>query len=351
MRIMWIGKAPATSAAGDEVFDSKIVSAARVLGHSIDLFHPRRVGRPTELINLFVGIPHPRTRFASDENLTKLRAASAGYDMVISSLEAFDWLALQLDVPVLVILHNITSRSLTASFPRSLPAAILAKRAHVWEQRHYRQGGSLKGIGVLSKRDQAYVQSLGAPPEVIYLPPGMPPVTDLGPDAILLQELTILGTFDWRPKKRDLMRFAQDYAAAKGRLTVHADRLPPEADELLKPLAAPTRVEAACALRFGVITDRFESGHKLKTLAYIASNNIVMSFSDVSFDFDHIPDHDLFIRRVYSFDEMRAYINEISVLPWDILRQRFVAFKQRCAECFVWTTVAGRLMEAVARAA
>lgn len=351
MRIMWIGKAAATSAAGDEVFDSKMVSAARELGHSIDLFHPRRVGRMRELINLFIGIPHPRTRYASEANLTKLRAVSAGYDMVISSLEAFDRLALQLDVPVMVILHNITSRSLTASFPNSLPAALLAKRARLWEERHYRQGGNLRAIGVLSKRDQAYVQSLGASPEVVYLPPGMPPATDLDPDAILLQELTILGTFEWRPKKRDLMRFGQEYEAAKGRMTVRADPLPPEADELLKPLQAPTRMEAARALRFGVITDRFESGHKLKTLAYIASNNIVMSFSDVSFDFNHISDHDLFIRRVYSFDEMRSYINEISVMPWDNLQQRFIVFKQRCAECFVWPTMANRLMEAAARVA
>jgi hypothetical protein len=351
MRIMWVAKAVATSAAGDAIFDSKMVAAAKALGHSIDLFHPRRVGRLMELTNLFAGIPHPRTRYASAENLTKLRAASAGYDMVISSAEVFDRLMLQLGVPVIVVLHNITSSSLTASFPGSLAVTLLAKRVRLWEQRHYRQGGNLRGIGVLSKRDQAYVQSLGAAPEVLYLPPGMPPVTDLNPDAILLQELTILGTFDWLPKKRDVTRFAQEYAAAKARLTVRADRLPPEADELLKPLPAPTRMEAAHALRFGVITDRFESGHKLKTLAYIAGNNIVMSFSDVSFDFDHIPDHDLFIRRVNSFDEMLAHINEISAMPWEILQQRFIVFKQRCAECFVWTTVASRLMEAAARAA
>jgi hypothetical protein len=271
--------------------------------------------------------------------------------MVISSSETCDRLALQLDVPVIAILHNITSRSLPASLPGNLPAALLAKRAALWEQRHYRRGGNLKGIGVLSKRDQEYVQSLRSPPEVLYLPPGMPPVTDLDHDAVLLQELTILGTFEWGPKKRDVIWFAREYAAARGQLTVRADRLPEEADTLLKPLPAPTRTEAAGALRFGVITDRFESGHKLKTLAYIAGNNIVITFSDVSFDFDHIPDHDLFIRRLSSFEEARACMNEVSAMPRDLLRQRFVVFKQRCADCFTWTASAGRLMEATARAA
>jgi hypothetical protein len=98
-----------------------------------------------------------------------------------------------------------------------------------------------------------------------------------------------------------------------------------------------------------VITDRFESGHKLKTSAYIASNNIVLSFGDVSFDFDHIPDHDLFIRRVHSFDEMRAHMNEISAMPWEIVRERFIVFKQRCAECFTWSAVADRLIEVLER--
>ncbi len=96
---------------------------------------------------------------------------------------------------------------------------------------------------------------------------------------------------------------------------------------------------------------RFESGHKLKTSAYVADNNIVLSFADVSFDFDHIPDHDLFIRRVHSVDEMRAHINEISAMPWPAVRERFGRFKHRCSEDFTWSAVADRLIQVLERAA
>ncbi len=349
MRILWIGMSPATGSAGDEIFDLKTISAVRALGHSIDLFHPRRVAKPREAANLLMGVPHPRTRYASNDNLTRLREQSAGYDLVISSGEAFDRLALQLSAPVLVILHNVISRSLPVLYPGNLPVALLTERTRLWERRNYRQGDSLRAIGVLSRRDQACIQSLKASPEVIYLPPGMPKVTELASDAPLLPELTILGTFDWVPKRRDVIRFAEEYAGGGEQLTVRADRLPPEADLLLKPLPAPTPIEAAAAVRYGIITDRFESGHKLKTSAYIATNNIVISFADVSFDFDHIPDHDLFIRRVNSFEEMRAHMREIEALPWDLVRQRFITFRNRCAASLTWVAVADRLMQTAER--
>ena len=63
---------------------------------------------------------------------------------------------------------------------------------------------------------------------------------------------------------------------------------------LLQPSGVPLSDDA---LRIGLITDRFEAGHKLKTLAYVANNRIVLSFAEVGFDFVHIPYHDLFIRK------------------------------------------------------
>ena len=48
---------------------------------------------------------------------------------------------------------------------------------------------------------------------------------------------------------------------------------------LLQPSGVPLSDDA---LRIGLITDRFEAGHKLKTLAYVANNQIVLSFAELA---------------------------------------------------------------------
>ncbi len=347
MRILWIGKHPTDGAAGDEVFDRKTIAACRSQGHSVDLFHPARVGRVREVLNLLSGIPHYRTRFASPANRSAIRGMNGAYDITVCSWEPFDALAHGLKPPCILILHNVTSRSLPALFPGNTLAALGAARAGAWERKSYRRPG-FAALGALSRRDQAYLEGLPGHPDVMWLPPGMPPCVELDADAPLQHEVVVSGTFDWVPKRRDLLAFAQEFAALPTPFIVRATGLPEQAMQQLGPLGPLSIQETRAALRFGLITDRFEAGHKLKTMAYIAANQIVLSFADIGDDFAHIPDCDLFLRRIAAASDIAAHVRALSDMPVATLRDRFLTFKHRCAQAFTWDGVATTLLETAA---
>ena len=345
MRILWIGKQPTSGEAGDEVFDRKAIAACRALGHTIDLFHPARVSRPAEAANLIRLLPHHRARFAAASTIKAVADKARTYDVVICSWEPFDALVRRLSPASILILHNVTSRALPEMFPGSLIATWGARHVRQWERRLYR-ADRFAAIAALSRRDLEYVRGLGGGTRLALLPPGMPPCLPLAADARLVQEIVVSGTYDWVPKRRDALLFAQAYAGQQDRLPVRADGLPPDAMAGLAVRPMPSPDENSAAIRFGLITDRFEAGHKLKTLAYIAANQIVLSFSDVSFDFLHIEDHAFFIRRVSTIADIARHAEDIAALPAAVLRERFAAFQSRCARSFTWQAVATTLMNA-----
>jgi hypothetical protein len=343
------GRDRTDGAAGDEVFDRKTIAACRARGHRVDLFHPVPVGKLREAINLLAGVSHYRARFASRSNRAAIRRMAAGYDATICSWEPLDALACGLRPPGLMILHNVTSQSLPALFPQSRLAALGAARARAWERRCYRPAG-FSTIAALSKADLAYLAALPDHPPLLLLPPGMPPCVALAEGAVLVPEIVISGTYDWTPKRRDALAFAGEYAAVENRLTVRADGLPEAASRQLRPAPLPSAEACGAALRFGLITDRFVAGHKLKTLAYIADNQIVLSFADVAGDIAHVPDHDFFIRRIGSVGEIASHAAELAAVPAAELRARFLDFQARCAGLFTWDAVAADLLAAAGAA-
>ena len=154
----------------------------------------------------------------------------------------------------------------------------------------------------------------------------------------------LCGSYGWFPKRRDVIAFARDYAAVADRLPIVADGLPPGAAGLMPHVLASER--AGSAIRFGVITDRFVAGHKLKTGYYLANNAIVLSFADVTEDFADIPDHDFFIRRISDAREIGRHVAAVAAEEPRHLRARLETFKQRCAETFSWQRVARSLLAA-----
>jgi hypothetical protein len=343
MRVLWVGKKPTDGGAGDEIFDRKTIAALRASGHSVDRFHPSPVERPRAVMNLIAGLPHYRTRFTSESNRSAIRRLHQGYDMTVCSWEPFDALCRGLSPPCTLILHNVTSRSLPAIFPESRLAGLAALRARKWERQCYRPE-NFATVAALSRRDLAYLRTLDNAPDLLLLPPGMPACITLAHDAVLVNELVISGTFDWTPKRRDILAFARDYEAVADRVMIRADGLPAEAMQRLRPLPTPSAMDNASALRFGLIADRFEAGHKLKTMAYIAANQIVLSFADIGFDFAHIPDHAFFIRKIDTVAEIAAHAAALSSVPAALLRARFLAFQQACAQSFTWDAVAATLL-------
>jgi glycosyltransferase involved in cell wall biosynthesis len=350
VRIFWIGQAPYDEGAGEEVVDRKLKAALGRLGHTIDTFSPRPVSRLNEVVNLSLRrMPYYRARFESTESRRVIRAISRDYDAVVASWEPFDGLALDSPRPTVLLLHNITSSAIRSVFPTHPLARYLARRGERWERRAYGDP-RLRAVATLSVNDQRYVQSLSRGTPVLYTPPGMPPIAELADDARFVPELLLSGTYGWFPKRRDVLAFAREYAALPGRIPLLADGLPEQAALQLapRPLAS---AEPTSAIRLGLISDRFESGHKLKTAYYLANNAIVLSYADVSKDFESLPDHTFFVRRIHAAADIARHVDELRAVPAEQLRTRMRRFKQACQERFSWDGSARVLAAAIEQSA
>ena len=165
-------------------------------------------------------------------------------------------------------------------------------------------------------------------------------------DATFRPELIVTGTYDWIPKKRDVMRFAREYAAEPQRLAVFADALPVQGEQLLaaRPIVRDTSGQS---IRLGLITDRFTAGHKLKTTEYIAGNCVVLTFAEIEQDFLELPDREFFIRQLKHAREIASHAGQLSSVDPGELLIRFSEFKRRCIERFDWQTTADSLLAAL----
>jgi hypothetical protein len=318
------------------------IAVLRQQGQVVDVLHLKPAPRWREAANIALGIPHYRTRFATPENRRIVQAAYSGQDVTVVSWEPLDVLGSCLPPPVILIAHNITSLALPQLFPESWLARRAARQAAVWERQLYRSA-RFAAIATLSNRDRDYLAGLGDAPPILLIVPGMPPLLPLSPTAELRREIVLSGTYNWWPKRRDVVRFAKEYALERERMPVFASRLPPPAAMALSTAPALSNAEASRAIRFGLITDRFEAGHKLKTLAHIAHNQVVLSFSDTGREIADVPDHEFFIRRLTSTGDISREVAAVSASEPYSLRERLLRFQKRCADRFSWENVGIRL--------
>ena len=343
MHILWVGKEPGEGAAGDEIYDRKIIAAAEEAGARITRFYPGKISRTARVANVVRGIAHYRNLYDSDANRSALRKVAAGFDIAICSWEPFDRLAAALPCPVIPILHNVTSAALPAMLPRSVLARLPAAQASRWEKAAY-ANGQFPVIAVLSKDDQAHISQLRSPATVLYAPPGMPEPIPLDPAAMFKAEILISGTFDWYPKRRDMISFAREYSALSHQLPVLADALPIQASRMLS--TRPMLSNFKDAIRVGLIPDRFTAGHKLKATFYIANNAVVLSYANIASEFADIEDHDFFIRKLENATDIERHVAELGAFSSDVLVQRMEDFKKRCAKRFSWSASTSVLLGA-----
>lgn len=344
MRILWIAKEPSPGQGGEDIFDRKMVAALRK-GHEVDIVCLEQVGKAHMLANIALRfLPHHRARYTSAANVRRVSTTlRRGYDAAFCSWEPLDYIAYLADGPIIPVLHNITSasfRSIFSAQPVGLLGADLVER---WERRIY-GSDRFDRIAVLSRDDARILQAISGRDNMEVIWPGMPPAVPLTSGVELRSELVLHGSYDWFAKRRDMLAFARDYAKLADRYPVFSDStLPGEAEAALesRPLSD---IDPAAAIRFGIIADRFTAGHKLKTTSYIAFNCIVITFSDVSCDFDDIADYGFFIRRVSSVREIRAVVESMYAIAPAELRERFLDFQRKCAARFSWDSSARRLV-------
>lgn len=267
---------------------------------------------------------------ANRATLAQALKSKPGYVYLIhESTFAFGALAASTGAtPVLFSMNSIATLMATGG---SLPQSLLAPLGYAYERRYFCQPGSV--LTVVSRLDaRALRETLGVTTLFPVVAPGILPPVALKPGAVAVPELVITGSYAWWRKRNDLKRFARQPPAlpiwtqddvAEGILGDRGKRL-------------PASMDWSDAIRFGVITDRFLGGFKLKALEYVANNCIVLSYCDIRPEFTGIPHADEFVRLVESSADIEREIAALTALEQVALVSRYEAFKAGCALRFDW---------------
>ena len=344
MRLLWIGKAATDGAAGDEIYDRRILGLLREMDQvDVATFHPSAAAPLNRATNVLRGYPWYRDRYMSEANTRAARGAAAEADVVLVSWEPFDGLVPLLGKPAIPILHNVTSLSLRAMYPSSVPARLLSMVAARWERTLY---GRLNQVVVLSLADQQHIQRIAPRAAVTYAPPGMPKAVPLSGDARFEASIILSGTYGWRPKRRDLLAFVAAYRESGLDAPVFADGLPSEVAGIARPMAD---LDPASAIRIGVIPDRFSAGHKLKVAAYVAMNAVPVAFCDLGEEFACPEAPDLILDKATP-EKLAAHIRYLEAMPPLELRSKWDRLQAHFVRRFSWEATAAAICEVAEQA-
>lgn len=343
-RVVWISRAGGVD--GGTIYDLKLREALRSRFEISHLEVAAAAPKSAQLISMMRHrLPHDRARYKSPEVVRRAREACVGAAVAVISHESLDWLAAKLDLPVTLVLHNVTSayaghitsvpgigRGLTSVY-RAYERSTYAPHAH-------------RTLVCLSSADRESLSRLTALPTVTASP-GMPPHTVLSRGAVVEPRLAISGTFDWLLKAQGLKAFARQYQRSGLRLAPVFDAPPPTfvrdliTDWRQGPMSSPD------TLSFGLVTDRFEAGFKLKVGAYIASNLVTLSFADVRPDYEGLPHAQEFIRHVESIEQAHSIMAAMSRADSAAMIERFRCFQAAAAARFTWDSAGAAVASAV----
>ena len=293
------------------------------------------VGTFRKFANLLTITPPECTRFLSGANRRRVAGALATRDyavVVLINEVTFPMLSVakRAGVPVVLISQNM--HSLVAESDPGRLANAMRPIALAFERRFYADPAAR--LVCISRLDaQALTRGTGRT-DITLAPPGPPPAEPLAANAPVLSEVVITGSYDWWRKRRDLATFAE------GReLGVPVYASDPQARAILKGNTSEL-VETtdfwSRGLRFGLITDKFQGGFKLKSLEYIAKNCIVLSMSDITLEFSGIPYSEEFIRIAHNNEEVAAIIKAMTSDDQTSLIARYLVFKEACLKHFAW---------------
>lgn len=342
MRILWVGKSGSTSG-GEDIYDKMLITHLEAK-HEVTRFTPLPVSPFRKSLNTALGIPVYRASYHSRENTRRLRHSieKACPELVIISWEPFDSLVRNIDLPVIMILHNVTSNSIKEVFRGNPLIKLYSIRIKTWERQLYRRK-NIKSLITLSEDDACLVKKLVGSKPVQVISPGMPKAAP-APKAEVRPELLISGTYGWFPKRRDLRRFVRYVAKAlEFPLICLWDHPLPDGISMPDSGSYTDVHNWSPAVRFGFVPDTFVSGFKLKTGSYISNNCIVISCSDFGSDYADLPHQSTFMRKILSLDEIKPIVDEIAMMSPNDLTSMFQQFKTATINRFSWSTALEKL--------
>jgi hypothetical protein len=352
LRCLAILPAPATDAhGGDEiVYRRSLAYLERTM--DVETCHIRSVGKVRRMAGILGGNPPEATRYISRGNrrLVAERLAAGRVDVVVLCNEVtFPMLpsVKRAGVPVVLSAHNV--HSIVAATDPSRLARMLRPCAVAFERRWY--GDPYATLVLISQGDRIGLEAAGIRRQPVWIsPPGVPPVVNLPANATLLREAVITGSYGWWRKRRDLTDFCQSpglgvpiFASDDNALAILGE----EAEDL----RTQRDFSWSAGVRFGLITDAFLGGFKLKSLEYVAKNCILLSRSNIALEFAGLPHAEEFVRITPTKADMIATIREISAQPQAATVERFRLFKQACVERYDWDLCLAPFADAVRAAA
>lgn len=349
MKVLWVTRQNGPASGGDVIYDTKLSLELR---RAINLHHLKIQSIDNNLVRVarcvISRLPHDRASYACREAADRIAAAAAAPDIdaVILSHECLDWAAELTHKPTVLLLHNVSSAYIDSLIGPPPVSQLLRRAYQAYERKAYRARPNM-AIVCLSKGDERRLAELPVGLRTLRASPGLPALSPLSDDATVIPDLTLSGTFGWRAKRRDLERFADAYQRERPDLRpILAEPLPEGVARKLYDARTPTPGPVG-AIRFGLVTDRFDAGFKLKVGAHIAANMISLSFSDVLADYAGLPFAEDFILRIGSVGELGAAMTAVMARPRAETVARFQAFKAAAAERFTWRGAAKAVQSAL----
>lgn len=345
LRILYVRQRLTQSEAGDAVVDRRLLGELRkrMMVDELEVVPdentPRTLWRAVRL-----GIPPTFARLRAQTNFIALEAslAKTSYDLVLFSHETTVPHHLPTSLPVVVVTHNVRSRLAT---DRSLENLLFGDACRAVERR-FLEAADL--VGFLASDDLDAGLVLGARrARALLLPPGMPPGEPLAGPLPFVSSFLVTGTYNWRVKRSALQRYARRFGAFLGERDVAVT------DAMAREILGCgdlTNVEALRAmpgLRFGLVTDDFQVGFKLKTLEYVSLNAVIVFVDAVPADFAELPHAEQFVRKVSRPQDLAELDQEFRAHDPAELELRFRRFQAACFERFDWQRTGQRLGEAL----
>lgn len=359
MKLLWVRREPALEGGGDAIVDQKfsreLSRRHEVLVHAV----PRRVGRDRIAASLMRRVPPDRGAFGSPPDIETIVAlAGQDCDVILFSHEQLDALAREVARrlgparPLIgLLLHNVPSDALPQLARRPAVGWLAGQIWTAYERRSF-SSEEIDEIFTLSRRDAGLVARLGGRREVHVVHPGAPPADALAAGAPLRPDLVVIGTFEWFPKRRDLLAFAEDYLLWNETPRPKVYLSPGAEPEHVARLGAGslTDIDFREAIRFGLVTDRFVAGHKLKVSEYFARNLIPVSFSGIGEDFAFSEAASRLIARIDTLGDLGAHIRRMTALPPHELRALFLQAKEDVLARMSWQRQTETMTQALSRA-
>ncbi len=343
-RLVWISRAGGVD--GGTIYDLKLREALRPAFEIIHVESAAAAPKSAQLTSMIRHrLPHDRAGYKAPAVVNRARDACREAAAAVISHESLDWLAATLELPVTLVLHNVTSAYVGHITPAPWIGERLACAYRAYERSTYARR-SHRTLVCLSAADRQSLSKLTSLP-TFTAPPGMPPHTVLGMGAVVEPRLAISGTFDWLLKIRGLQAFARQYRQSGLRLAPVFDAPPPAFVRDLIPDWRQGPMSSPGTLSFGLVTDRFEAGFKLKVGAYIASNLVTLSFANVGQDYEGLPHAREFIRQIDSIEQMHSIMAAMSRAETPAVIERFRVFQAAAAARFTWDLSASVVTTAV----